>query len=160
VIAEATSEDIPALCELLGELFLQESDFQPDRVKQAAGVRLILKNPEYGKIFVMRRTGAVVGVVNLLHTLNLRHGGRAVILEDMIVRRDFRSQGIATALLAHVLSFAHSLGVVQITLFTDPSNARAIGLYQKLGFTPMGISPMRTGDVSARRPTGGRAREG
>ena len=143
MIAEATIEDIPALCDLLGELFTQESDFQPDRVKQAAGVRLILENPEYGKIFVMRRTGAVVGMVNLLHTLNLRHGGRAVILEDMIVRRDFRSQGIASALLAYALGFAHSRGVVHITLFTDPSNSRAIGLYQKLSFTPSGIPPMR-----------------
>ena len=143
MIAEATSEDIPALCELLGELFAQESDFQPDRTKQVAGLHLILENPQYGKIFVMRRAGEVVGMVNLLFTLSLRHGGRALVLEDMIVRRDCRGQGIATALLSHAIEYARSVHAVQIMLFTDVTNLRAIRLYQKLGFARSVTAPMR-----------------
>jgi len=143
VIDTATNEDIPALCELLGELFAQESDFQPDHSKQIAGLRLILENPQHGKIFVMRRAGTAVGIVNLLHAVSLRHGGRALVLEDMIVRRNFRSQGVATALLAYSIEFAQSLGAVRITLFTDTTNTHAISLYQKLGFIHSGASPMR-----------------
>lgn len=143
MIAEATTGDIPALCELLGELFTQESDFRPDCAKQAAGLRCILENPQHGKIFVLRRDGAVVGMVNLLHTVSLRHGGRALILEDMIVHRDFRGQGIATALLAHAVGFAQSIGAVQVMLFTDANNRSAIRLYQKMGFAHSGTSPMR-----------------
>lgn len=143
MIAEATTDDIPTLCELLGELFAHESDFQPDYEKQVLGLRLIIEDPHYGKIFVMHRDGAIVGMVNLLHTFSLRHGGRALILEDMIVRRDYRSRGIATALLAHAIGFANSLNAVQIILFTDANNTRAIRLYQKMGVMHSGASPMR-----------------
>ena len=143
MITEATIADIPALCELLAELFAQESDFQPNRTKQGAGLRLILENPPYGKIFVTRRTGAVVGMVNLLHTLSLHNGGRALVIEDMIVRRDSRGRGIATALLSHAIEYARSIRAVQITLFTDTTNLRAIKLYQKMGFACSAASPMR-----------------
>ena len=143
MIEEATIADIPALCELLAELFTQESDFQPDRSKQVAGLHLILENPQHGKIFVMRQAGGVVGMVNLLHTLSLHHGGRVLVLEDMIVRRDCRSQGVATALLSHAIEYARSLRAVQITLFTDAINRSAIQLYEKLGFARSGTAPMR-----------------
>ena len=143
MIAEATIADIPALCELLAELFAQESDFQPDRTKQVAGLSLILENPQYGKIFVMRRDGTAIGMLNLLHSISLHHGGHALILEDMIVRRDCRGQGIATALLSHAIEYARSLRAVQITLFTDATNRSAIQLYEKLGFARSGTAPMR-----------------
>lgn len=143
MIAEASIRDIPALCDLLSELFAQESDFQPDRDKQIAGLRLIVENPQYGKIFVMRREGTVVGMVNLLLSISLRWGGRMILLEDMIVRADCRGQGLAAALLSHAIAYARSIGAVQITLFTDAENRRAISLYERMGFCYSGNSPMR-----------------
>lgn len=143
MITEATIEDIPALCGLLGELFAQEADFQPDLAKQVAGLRLILENPQRGSIFVMRCAGVVAGMINLLHTVSLRHGGCALVLEDLIVRRDLRGQGIATALLTHAIGYARLLGAVHITLFTDITNARAMELYEKMGFANSSASPMR-----------------
>ena len=118
-------------------------------------MRLILENPQYGKIFVVRREGKAVGMVNLLHTISLCHGGRVLMLEDMIVCRDCRNQGIATALLAHAISYARSLRAAQITLFTDATNLRAIRFYQKLGFARSGAAPMRQAlELKSRRGNG------
>ncbi|MDD5348682.1 MAG: GNAT family N-acetyltransferase [Chthoniobacteraceae bacterium] len=143
MITEATLEDVPQLCDMLGELFAQETDFRPDRAKQSAGLRLLVGNLGFGRIFVERRGGTLVAMVNLLTVFSASQGGRALLLEDLIVRRAFRGKGIATSLLQHTVRFAQSIGAVQITLLTDSTNARAIRLYQKAGFSRVGAGPVR-----------------
>lgn len=143
MIEEAAIEDIPALCELLGELFSEETDFHPDMARQAAGLALILANPERGRIFVERREGSVTAMVNLLFIANITRGGRSVLLEDLIVRRAARRQGIASALLRHAVAFAKAHGAADLTLLTDATNKRAIALYTKMGFARGLRSPVR-----------------
>lgn len=143
MITEATIEEIPELCKLLDELFTQESDFKPDRVRQSAGLKLIIENPQRGRIFVLRCERGIAGMINVLHSTNLRHGGASLIFEDLIVHKDFRGQGIAKALLAYSIGFARLCGAVHITLFTDVTNTRAIALYRRLGFVNSESSPMR-----------------
>ena len=143
MIVPATADDLPALCELLGLLFTQEADFQPDREKQIAGLRLILDHPESGLLFVARCEGTVAGMVSLLEGVNLREGGRAFWLEDLVVQPTFRGRGLGGALLRHAIATARALGAVSLTLLTDATNARAIRLYQAHGFTATGPAPMR-----------------
>ena len=143
MIEEAAIEDIPALCELLGELFSEEIDFRPDMARQAAGLELIIANPERGRIFVERREGTVAAMVNLLFIPNVTRGGRSILLEDLIVRRTARRQGIATALLRHAVAFAKASGAADLTLLTDATNERAIALYTKMGFARGLRSPVR-----------------
>ncbi len=143
MIEEAAIEDIPALCELLGELFSEEIDFHPDMARQAAGLELILTNPERGRIFVERRGDTVAAMVNLLFIANVTRGGRSILLEDLIVRRAFRRQGIATALLRYAFAYAKASGAADLTLLTDATNERAIALYTKMGFARGLRSPMR-----------------
>lgn len=142
-ITEAVLEDIPQLSALLGELFDQESDFTPDQGKQHSGLKLVIENPDFGKIFVARRESLVVGMINLLLVPNARQGGQAVLFEDLVVKREFRGQGIASALLEHAFKFAVALGAVQSSLLTDSDNYRAIQLYRKFGFSRLSAKPMR-----------------
>ncbi len=143
MITEATFDDIPQLCELLGLLFAQESDFAPDHSKQTAGLRLAIGSPDYGRIFVMRRDSLLVGMINLLTVVSATQGGLAVLLEDIIVRPEFRGQGIATSLLGHAFEFACVIGAVQATLLTEATNRSAIRLYRKPGFACSGGKPKR-----------------
>ena len=41
-IEPATLDDLPALVDMLMELFALEADFEPDREKQQTGLRLVL----------------------------------------------------------------------------------------------------------------------
>ena len=75
VIEPATEADLDELSEMLGELFAQESDFRPDKEKQLRGLRLIFEQPSRGRVFVLRRDGAIVGMINLLFTISTAEGG-------------------------------------------------------------------------------------
>jgi hypothetical protein len=69
--------DVPRLCELLFLLFTQEADFQPDDEKQSRALRLIIEQPEVGRILCAIEGDTIVGMVSLLYTISTAEGGRA-----------------------------------------------------------------------------------
>jgi GNAT superfamily N-acetyltransferase len=142
-VTAATTEDIPALCELLGILFAQEAEFQPDRSLQAAGLREIIDFPERGQILVLRDRGVPRGMVNLLFTVSTALGGRVAILEDMIVHPDHRGGGAGSRLIQGGIDFARSVGCRRLTLLTDRANDTAQRFYARHGFAPSGMVTMR-----------------
>lgn len=142
-VTAATTEDIPALCELLGILFAQEAEFQPDHSLQAAGLREIIDSPERGQILVLRDEGVPRGMVNLLFTVSTALGGRVAILEDMIVHPDHRGGGAGAKLLRGGIEFARSVGCRRLTLLTDRANDAAQRFYARHGFVPSKMLTMR-----------------
>ena len=142
-IDTARSDDIPALCELLGLLFAQEADFTPDRVRQERGLRLILDDPRVGVILVARDGAQVAGMVNLLFTVSTALGTRAMLLEDMIVRPDHRGQGVGLKLIEAAIARATAEGCARITLLTDEANTQAQWFYGRAGFRRSAMIPMR-----------------
>jgi len=133
-IGAATAADIPALVVLLGELFSIERDFVPDAAKQERGLRLILDNPASGKIFVVRRDGQTVGMASLLFTVSTAEGGRAAVLEDVIVAAAYRRLKVGRRLVQHVRQWAGAQGIVRLTLLADRSNSAALRFYESEGF--------------------------
>jgi ribosomal protein S18 acetylase RimI-like enzyme len=142
-IRRATDEDIPQLCELLALLFDQEAEFSSDKELQEAGLRMIIDYPEKGTILVLRDGPFIIGMVNLLFTVSTAMGGRAAILEDMVVRPEFRSRGAGALLLKSAISFAESAGCLRITLLTDNTNEAAQRFYRQRGFITSEMVPMR-----------------
>ena len=139
----ATKDDLPYLVELLAELFTLESDFQPDPVKQLQGLRTILDEPELGKLFVLRVDGEVAGMANALITISTAEGARALLLEDVIVRREYRGFGLGRQLVEHVLKWAKWRGMVRATLLADRDNQPALDFYRKLGFEGSNMTVLR-----------------
>ncbi len=140
---DATTGDIPSLAELLTLLFAQEADFSPDPARQQEGLRLIITQPEVGRILVARRDARIVGMVNLLFTVSTAMGGRAAILEDMIVTPEERGRGTGAELLQHAVRTARDCGCLRITLLTDRNNIQAQAFYRRHGFTPSAMIPLR-----------------
>src|ERR1700722_19904238 len=89
VIEPATEADLDELSEMLGALFSQESDFRPDKDKQLRGLRLIFEQRSRGRVFVLRRDGVIVGMINLLFTISTAEGGFVMLLEDLGVPKQF-----------------------------------------------------------------------
>lgn len=139
----ATAQDLPHLVEMLAELFTLESDFQPDPAKQLRGLRTILDEPELGKLFVLRVDGKVAGMANALITISTAEGARALLLEDVIVRSEYRGVGLGRQLVEHVLNWAKQRGMVRVTLLADRDNQPALDFYQKLGFEPSHMTVLR-----------------
>ena len=142
-IEPATLDDLPELIELLFELFSQESDFVPDRDKEMRGLRLLLEQPSRGRVFVLRSPNKIVGMVNLLITISTAEGGFVLVLEDLIVHREYRRQGFGTQLLHYAIDFAKKKKFLRITLLTDKPNEQLKRFFAKNGFVESSMIPMR-----------------
>ncbi len=142
-IEPATLEDLPQLVDLLVDLFTQEKDFVPDREKQMRGLRLILEQPNRGRIFVLRNERLIIGMINLLITISTAEGGFVLLLEDLVVTPEHRGQGYGSRLLEYALQFAKDKGFSRITLLTDKPNSRTQQFYLRHGFVESDMIPLR-----------------
>lgn len=142
-IEPAALDDLPDLVELLVALFSQEEDFAPDRRKQEHGLRLILEQPNRGRIFVLRTDHKVIGMVNLLFTISTAEGGLVILMEDVIVHPDHRRQGYGGLLLDYAIRWAKDKNFKRITLLTDKISAESQEFFQKHGFKFSSMIPMR-----------------
>jgi len=142
-IEPATVEDLPQLADLLQDLFTIEAEFRPDQEKQLRGLRLILEQPNRGRIFVLRSFDRILGMVNLLFTISTAEGGFVMILEDLIIRQEYRAQGFGVQLLNYALDFARQKDFLRITLLTDRMDDPAKAFFAKHGFQESKMVPMR-----------------
>ncbi|MEO0446413.1 MAG: GNAT family N-acetyltransferase [Verrucomicrobiota bacterium] len=142
-IETATLADLNDMVELVMELFRVEEDFTPDRSLQEHGLRLILEQPNRGRVFLIRTDHKILGMANLLFTISTAVGGFALILEDVIIHPDHRGHGFGTQLLDHVVTFAKTKDFKRITLLTDKVDAGSQHFFQKFGFEFSHMIPMR-----------------
>jgi GNAT superfamily N-acetyltransferase len=143
IVRAAHINDVPRLCELLLLLFTQEADFQPDIAKQSRALRLIIEQPEMGRILCAVEGDAIIGMISLLYTISTAEGGRAAWVEDLIVQPTRRGQGIGEQLLQAIISEGRATGCLRLTLLTDGDNAKAQHLYTRAGFVRSQMVPMR-----------------
>ena len=143
IIEPATEADLDELSELVGELFAQESDFRPNKEKQLRGLRLIFEQPNRGRVFVLRRDGAIVGMFNLLFTISTAEGGFVILLEDLVVHKKYQGKGYGRRLLEHAIDFARQKNFLRITLLTDRPENVAQEFFRRHGFHESSMIPMR-----------------
>jgi ribosomal protein S18 acetylase RimI-like enzyme len=80
----------------------------------------------------------LVGVVGLRREEARKLAHKALIW-GMYVAPNARRRGVARVLLARALEHAASLGVRQVNLGVNATNAAAISLYEALGFSSFGV---------------------
>jgi N-acetylglutamate synthase-like GNAT family acetyltransferase len=142
-VEPATIEDLPALTELVMDLFAKSGDFSPDRTVQEKGLQLILEQPSRGRIFVLRNNHRIFGMVNLLFTISTARGGFVILMEDVIIHPDHRGQGYGSMLLKYVMEFAKQKNFKRITLLTDKISQESQEFFRKNGFEYSNMIPMR-----------------
>ena len=142
-IEQATLEDLPQLTDLLFELFTQEADFAPNRAKQMRGLRLLLEQPNRGRIFVLRSNGTILGMINLLFTISTAEGGFVIMLEDVIVHGEYRGKGFGDKLLMHAIAYAKKKDFLRLTLLTDRLNEQGQRFFKAHGFIESRMIPLR-----------------
>lgn len=142
-VESATIEDLPALTELVMNLFALSGDFSPDRAVQERGLQLILEQPNRGRIFVVRNQNQIFGMVNLLFTISTARGGFVILMEDVVIHPDHRGQGYGTMLVDYVVEFAKKKHFKRITVLTDRISAESQEFFKKSGFDYSSMIPMR-----------------
>ena len=82
-VTEARLVDVPAMVELLQQLFSQEQDFEPNPTRQAAAIALILTHPYTDRLFVATRDARVLGMVSC----GWRYGESAQTRQELALNR-------------------------------------------------------------------------
>jgi ribosomal protein S18 acetylase RimI-like enzyme len=142
-IRTARIDDLESLIHLLNQLFTQDIEFEADYEKQKNGLKEILENPGIGEILVLTIDDNIIGMVSLLYSISTALGGKAAVLEDMIIDKDFRGKNYGTELINEAIRFARERNVLRITLLTDFNNDPAINFYSNAGFIKSKMIPMR-----------------
>jgi GNAT superfamily N-acetyltransferase len=143
-IRPALAEDIRQLCDLLADLFSLESDFAPCREKQEKGLRLLLDNNGASSIvLVAEQEGQVLGMCSVQKIISTAEGGPAGIVEDVVVHREHRGQGIGGSLLGAAMAWCTKQGISRMQLLADRHNAPALQFYFSREWTVTGLICLR-----------------
>lgn len=144
-IERARNADVPALIELLAALFAIESDFSADRAKQCQGLELLLAQPDDRAVLLVARSddGRAVGMASAQLVISTAQGGPSAWIEDVVVQRALRGQGIARLLLSELLAWAQRHGATRAQLLADNANTPALDFYRHIGWEPTQLSAWR-----------------
>ena len=144
-VRPATPDDCCAVLELQREVMKETEEYFVRTVDEldAEGTRacdqlVALLTQDNSLWTVAELEGTIVGSLDFhggIYT-RVRHVGHF----GMLVQKEYRNQGVGTALLESMLDWAHANPVMEkvtTTLFT--TNARAMTLYTKHGFVGQGV---------------------
>ena len=137
-IERASIADVPEMSELLAALFTIERDFSADRARQRRGLELLLSQPDDRAVLLVARwnDGKAVGMVSAQLVISTAEGDPSAWIEDVVVQRSLRGQGIARLLLQEVLAWAQLHGATRAQLLADNTNTSALEFYRHTGWQP------------------------
>ena len=124
-VHQVTDELVEAARRLLPQLSSSATPLRGDELTRIASHQAIT-------LFIARSQGIIVGMLTLV-SFPLPSGLRARI-EDVVVDRDARGQGVGTALTRAALDMAQQQGARSVDLTSRTSRVAANRLYQQLGF--------------------------
>ena len=133
-IRDARAQDIDEMVKLLEQLFCIEDDFTFNEYHQRHGLAALLADHERSVVKVAVQGNRVIGLCTAQVSISTAEGGLSGRIEDLIVEKALRGNGIGTALLNHIHSWAVQAGCVRLQLLADMRNESAINFYKKFGW--------------------------
>lgn len=130
-IRRAGHNDIHAIDAVLEQLL------PGDRVQREAMWPLLLKDPSYTP-WVAEDEGTVVGFLDLLIWPDVGHGRKVGLVNNLVVDERARGRRFGTLLLDEAIRYCRRQDVIELHVWTEADNERALGLYKKLGFVDRG----------------------
>ncbi|MBU0993111.1 MAG: GNAT family N-acetyltransferase [Proteobacteria bacterium] len=145
LIRDAVPDDINGLASLLKDLFAIERDFDFDLERHKKGLAMLLDRSQEACAIVAEdiHTQKIVGMCTAQRLVSTAEGGFAAMVEDVVVRKFFRRQGVGRRLLDELLKWAETNRVVRLQLLYDISNTPALSFYQSLGWRFTSLSCLR-----------------
>lgn len=126
--------DSDIVSELIHEFYKEYSDCKPMLPQKIARTfDSLTKHPDRGTIMVFENDGQVIGYSILVNYWSNEFGGNIINIDEVYVKKDFRSQGIARAFIKYLLD--RNIGkAVALQLEVTPNNIMACNLYKSIGF--------------------------
>jgi GNAT superfamily N-acetyltransferase len=144
IIRKGRLLDIPALVELLRELFTIEEDFEFDQAKQKAGLKMFLDKESDEKILLVAESdGEIIGMCSAQILISTAEGAKAAMIEDMVVKDGFRGQGVGKQIMDEIALWAKKSNITRLQLLAESNNNRAIWFYRKNSWEKTGLICLR-----------------
>lgn len=135
-VRDYRDDDYKACCALYGELSQHYADIYEDPTiadgDSSRWFESLRKSPRYSGAWVAEADGQVAGFAGLLIT------GEEGEIEPIIVSSSFRSKGIGTKLIQHLIGEARKRKIRFLSIRPTVRNERALSLYIRLGFNMLG----------------------
>ena len=144
-IRNAVDRDMDVMIALLHDLFSIEEDFHVDPEKQRRGLAMLIQNRDGAccKVAVDDVRGCVVGMCTAQTLISTAEGGIVAIVEDVVVEKNYRGQGIGARLMRTLADWAEKRGITRLQLLYDMENIPALSFYRKLGWQPTHLGCLR-----------------
>jgi GNAT superfamily N-acetyltransferase len=138
-IREATEQDLDPILSLYGQIGMDNGKVLP--LDEAENLFTKIKSyPDY-KFYAVVDDKHIIGTFSLLIMDNLAHmGAPSGILEDVVVREDFRRRGIGRLMMNFAMERCRERGCYKIALSCNMQRESAHFFYEALDFKRHGYS--------------------
>ena len=139
VVRAATEEDADAICLIYNQgiedrVATLETELRtPEERRQWMAAR----GPRH-PVIIAETEGQVVGWGSL-NLYNPRVAYQHVADFSVYVKRDWRGKGVGRQVLERLIELARAIGYHKMMLSAFPSNAAGVMLYERMGFTKVGV---------------------
>lgn len=128
------NSDSKIVAELIQNLYLEDPSEKPMLIQKIQNTfNSLTKHPDRGTIMVLENEGEIIGYAILINFWSNEFGGNIVNIDEIYIKKEFRSQGIGTNFIKYLAEnkFGNS---VSLQLEVTVRNTKARKLYESLGF--------------------------
>jgi ribosomal protein S18 acetylase RimI-like enzyme len=129
-------EDAAVVLGMMRAFYAEEGLAFGEGVEEA--LRGVLADAGVGCVFVASAGARAVGYGVLTFFYSVERGGRTGLLDELYIERSQRGRGAGRAAVGFALEKAREAGCAGLVLEVSGKNARARGLYERMGFQGLG----------------------
>ncbi len=125
--------DISTLLGLIREFYAYDRHAY-DEAALLPALRLLLKRPDYGRVWLVRAGEEIAGYLVVTYGFALESGGRDLLIDELYLREAFRAQGLGRQIIVFVKDFCRAEGIGSLWLEVEAHNTAALAFYERVGF--------------------------
>jgi ribosomal protein S18 acetylase RimI-like enzyme len=131
-IEENDLEAITGLLSELSEYAHNSNDLDFDHIRHLHSTMAGM--PDRYRNMAASKDGVVVGFISVVNYLSFYHKGGTALINELVVSKRYRNQGIGRALVEWAVAAAKEAGLDEIEVGTEKDNTGAIAFYRRTGF--------------------------
>lgn len=129
----ATEDDLDRLLVYIDEYYRYDGLIF-NRDKAAKALRVLLKTPSLGQVWLIHQGTNEVGYIILTFGFILEFHGRHAVIDEVYIQEKYRGKGIGKQALIFIEQFCQSKDIQAIRLEVEEKNENATELYRRFDF--------------------------